>query len=117
MNNPMPSVDFPEHLTENPPEIVTSEIIIKGITSSGREFRPSDWSDRISGVLSTFGADHRMSYSPYVKPVTVDGVRCVIVDKKLQKIASSAYNFLISFAHDNDLQIADYTPPAANDQD
>jgi hypothetical protein len=103
MNDPMPS--------PNP-----SEIIIKGITTEGRAFRPSDWSDRLSGVLSTFGADHRMSYSPYVKPVTMDGVRCVIVDKELQKIAPAAYKFLISFAQDNDLQITDHTPATASEQ-
>jgi hypothetical protein len=85
----------------------TSEIIIRGVTSSGRTFRPSDWSDRLSGVLSTFGADHRMSYSPYVRPVTIDGVRCVVVDKKLQEIEPTAYNFLLSFARDNDLQVTD----------
>jgi hypothetical protein len=84
-----------------------SEIIIRGVTSAGRAFRPSDWSDRLSGVLSTFGADHRMSYSPYVRPVTIEGVRCVIVDKKLQEIEPMAYNFLLSFARDNDLQIVD----------
>ena len=82
-----------------------SEIIIRGVTTAGRTFRPSDWSDRLSGVLSTFGADHRMSYSPYVRPVTIEGVRCVVVDKKLQEIEPMAYNFLLSFARDNDLQI------------
>lgn len=84
-----------------------SEIIIRGLTTAGRTFRPSDWSDRLSGVLSTFGADHRMSYSPYVRPVTIEGVRCVVVDKKLQEIEPMAYNFLLSFARDNDLQIVD----------
>jgi len=84
-----------------------SEIIIRGVTTAGRTFRPSDWSDRLSGVLSTFGADHRMSYSPYVRPVTIEGVRCVVVDKKLQEIEPTAYNFLLSFARDNDLQIVD----------
>ena len=84
-----------------------SEIIIRGVTTAGRTFRPSDWSDRLSGVLSTFGADHRMSYSPYVRPVTIEGVRCVVVDKKLQEIEPMAYNFLLSFARDNDLQIVD----------
>jgi len=89
------------------PSTHSSEIIIRGLTTAGRTFRPSDWSDRLSGVLSTFGADHRMSYSPYVRPVTIEGVRCVVVDKKLQEIEPMAYNFLLSFARDNDLQIVD----------
>lgn len=85
----------------------SSEIIIKGVTSAGRTFRPSDWAERLSGVLSTFGTDHRMSYSPYVKPVTLDGVRCVVVNTKLQEIEPRAYNFLLGFARDNDLQVVE----------
>lgn len=89
------------------PTIDASEILIQGITSAGRTFRPSDWAERLSGVMSTFGADHRMSYSPYVRPVTVGGVKCVVVDKKLQDVEPRAYGFLLGFARDNDLQIVD----------
>ena len=84
-----------------------SEIVIQGITQSGKKFRPSDWAERLSGVLSTFGSDHRMSYSPYVRPVTVEGVKCVVVSQKLQEVSSEAYNFLLGFARDNDLKVAD----------
>lgn len=89
------------------PTIDASEILIQGITSAGRTFRPSDWAERLSGVMSTFGADHRMSYSPYVRPVTVGGIKCVVVDKKLQDVEPRAYSFLLGFARDNDLQIVD----------
>jgi hypothetical protein len=84
-----------------------NEIIIRGLTSAGRTFRPSDWAERLSGVLSTFGQDHRMSYSPYVRPVTQQGVKCVVVNTKLAEYDERAYNFLLSFARDNDLQIDD----------
>lgn len=86
-------------------QLNSSDIVIRGITQAGRTFRPSDWSERISGVLSTFGTDHRMSYSPHVRPVTLDGVKCVIVNKKLEQDEPRAYNFLMSFARDNDLQV------------
>lgn len=82
-----------------------SQILILGLTKAGRPFRPSDWAERLSGVMSTFGTDHRMSYSPYVRPTAVDGVKCVIVDKKLQDVEPRAFNFLMSFARENDLQI------------
>ena len=29
------------------------EIIIQGITSEGRTFRPSDWAERLSGILAS----------------------------------------------------------------
>lgn len=85
--------------------ISPQDIIIKGITKAGKPFRPSDWAERLSSVLSTFGADNRMSYSPYVRPVTLDGVKCVLVNKALEQIEVRAYRFLIGFAHDNELQI------------
>lgn len=84
-----------------------SETLILGVTSAGRTFRPSDWAERLSEVMSTFGTDHRMSYSPYVRPTTVSGVKCVVVDKKLRDIEPRAYNFLMAFARENDLQIQD----------
>lgn len=47
--------------------------------------------------------DHRISYSPYVRPTTLDGVRCVIVDKRLKTEDPTAYRFLQNFAKNNDL--------------
>lgn len=85
----------------------SSEIIIKGMTTAGKTFRPSDWADRLSGVFSSVGADHRMSYSPYVRPVNREGVKCVVVDKKLLQSEPTAYSFLMEFARDNDLQVVD----------
>lgn len=87
------------------PDTQPTEIIIQGLTSAGRAFRPSDWAERLSGVFSTFGRDHRMSYSPYVRPVTIDGVKCVVVDNKLQEAEPKAFAFLMGFAKDNGLQV------------
>jgi hypothetical protein len=83
------------------------EFVIQGVTLDGRPFRPSDWAERLCGVMSAFGGDHRMQYSPYVHPVTADGIRCVVVDIRLEEIEPMAYRFLISFARDNDLKTRD----------
>jgi len=56
------------------------EFVIQGVTLEGKPFRPSDWAERLCGVMSAFGGDHRMQYSPYVHPVTTAGIRCVVVD-------------------------------------
>ena len=37
----------------------------------------------------------------------LDNVRCVAVDKKLEKIQPAVYRFLMDFAKDNDLRIVD----------
>ena len=83
------------------------EFVIQGVTSDGKPFRPSDWAERLCGVMSAFGNDHRMQYSPYVHPVTANGVRCVVVDLRLEEVEPMAYRFLLAFAKDNDLKVRD----------
>jgi hypothetical protein len=90
---------------ENGSEI--AEFVIQGLTADGKPFRPSDWAERLCGVMSAFGGDHRMQYSPYVHPVTSNGVRCVVVDVRLEEIEPMAYRFLLSFAKDNELRVRD----------
>ena len=77
--------------------------LIRGTTRQGGTFRPSDWADRLAGAFSIIDPDHRISYSPYVQPTTLDGVRCVTVDKQLKNVDPHAYRFLQSFAKSNDL--------------
>jgi hypothetical protein len=83
------------------------EFVIRGVTLDGRPFRPGDWAERLCGVMSAFGGDHRMQYSPYVHPITSEGVRCVVVDRRLEAIEPMAYRFLLNFAKDNELQVRD----------
>ena len=81
------------------------EFVILGVTLDGAPFRPSDWAERLCGVMSAFGGDHRMQYSPFVDPVTANGVRCVVVDARLEQVEPMAYRFLVNFAKDNELQV------------
>jgi hypothetical protein len=79
------------------------EIVILGTTLEGRNFRPSDWAERLCGMMSVFGEDRHLSYSPYLKPMMSSGVRCVVVDRELEQIDPAAYSFLLGFARDNEL--------------
>src|SRR5574338_1225475 len=83
------------------------EFVIQGVTLDGKPFRPSDWAERLCGVLSAFGGDHRMQYSPFVHAITANGVRCVVVDKRLEGIEPMAFRFLLNFAKDNELRVRD----------
>ncbi len=85
--------------------ISPQDFIIKGITTAGKSFRPGDWAERLSGVLSSFGVDNRMSYSPYVRPITLNGIKCVAVDKNLKEVEPQGFRFLMGFAQDNDLLV------------
>jgi hypothetical protein len=87
--------------------VAVVEFVIVGTTTDGKPFRPSDWAERLCGVMSAFGGDHRMAYSPFVHPITANGVRCVVVDVRLEEIEPMAYRFLLSFARDNELQVRD----------
>jgi len=81
------------------------DAVIWGITKTGRAFRPSDWADRLAGLTSAFGRDQKITYSPHVSPVIVQGVRAVIVGHELETLEPRLWQFLLSFARDNDLQV------------
>ena len=83
------------------------EIVIQGVTESGQQFRPSDWAERLCGMMSVFGEDSRLSYSPYLKPIMAGGIRCVVVDIRLEELEPMAYRFLLAFAKDNELKVRD----------
>jgi hypothetical protein len=89
------------------PEPAIVEFVIQGVTLDGQAFRPSDWAERLCGVMAAFGRDQRMHYSPYVHPVTAADVRCVVVDMRLESIEPMAYRFLMNFAKDNELRTRD----------
>ena len=81
------------------------EIVIQGITESGRAFRPSDWAERLCGMMSVFSEDRHLSYSRYLKPIIAAGIRCVVVDIKLEELDPAAFSFLMDFARDNGLKL------------
>jgi hypothetical protein len=87
--------------------IDSTTFIIVGLTKQGKKFRPSDWAERLCGVMSAFGAERKMKYSPYVGPGDYNGEKAVFVDGRLGEIEPMAYRFMLNFAQDNDLQIVD----------
>jgi hypothetical protein len=87
------------------------EVVILGLTQSGRPFRPSDWAERLAGVMSQFRPGgpqpgSHMSYSPWCVPTTRDGVRCVVINSELREHDVMAWDFCLNFAHDNGLQVS-----------
>lgn len=81
------------------------EILIVGVTADGETFRPSDWAERLCGCMVLFGEDQRISYSPYLKPIIAAGVKCVVVDRRLEHMSPEAFKFLMTFSSDNELQM------------
>ena len=80
-------------------------LIVESVREDGRLFRPSDWVERISGQLATYGHDHRLHYSDNVHPCLIQGMNCLVVKKSLREENPSAYQFILKFAEDNQLRI------------
>ncbi len=95
-------------MAEAPP----TEYFIQGITSKGKKFRPSDWSERLAGVMSCFGPgakgpNARLQYSLYVRPILLGDLKVVILDSRLRDIEPMAFDFVMNFAKDNDLVVTE----------
>jgi hypothetical protein len=87
------------------------EIFIRGITADGRVFRPSDWAERLASLMARFRPaglcrkEAHLGYSPYCLPTVIDGVRCLVVSESLRDIEPMAFDFLLHFARDNQLDV------------
>ena len=117
-------------LRATPPLMTTHkprQFYIQGLTLEGRTFRPSDWAERLAGAMSSFrpgggkgGIGSFIGYSPYCVPQVVDGVKCVLVNEALKGIEPMAWDFVMNFARDNQLQVAEVCvlpePPTAPKQ-
>lgn len=86
------------------------EVVILGLTRDGKTFRPSDWAERLAGVMSQFrpGGPLRgshLGYSPWCVPSSIGDIKCVVVHRDLREVELLAWEFCINFARDNELEI------------
>ncbi|MBX9586627.1 MAG: DUF3579 domain-containing protein [Gammaproteobacteria bacterium] len=93
----------------DPKDTSDQKIIIEGVTETGETFRPTNWAERMSGKLSTF-QNHRIRYSPMLKPVMKDGNNCVLLDEKLKESNPALYESIMNFAIANKLRICKPEP-------
>ena len=92
------------------PAEAAEEFVILGTTRDGKTFRPTDWAERLAGVMSQFrpGGPRRgshLGYSPWCVPGIRGGVKCVVVHPDLRTHEVPAWDFCVNFAKDNDLQV------------
>jgi hypothetical protein len=88
------------------------EIVILGRTQDGRIFRPSDWAERLAGVMSSFRPggvqpSSHLSYSPWCVPTVIAGIKAVVVNRALRELEPMAWDFVLNFAKDNGLQVSE----------
>ena len=107
MSSGSPTPSAASTFVERPPSV---PFLIVGVTSAGRAFRPSDWADRLAGVMAGFqppgsGPGSHLHFSPYAVPGVHGQHKCVRVDPSIAAIEPMALAFLLNFARDNDLQV------------
>jgi hypothetical protein len=82
--------------------------VLHGTTIDGERFRPSDWAERLAGVLAPYRPPgvrtSHLTYSPYAVPRIINDVRCVVIDNRLRGLEPLAWKFVHDFAIDNKLQ-------------
>lgn len=78
--------------------------IIESVKTDGSRFRPSDWIERISTSLATFGQDHRLCYDSEVQPCVIQGQKCLLVGKGLSQRNPALLAYIMKFAEDNQLR-------------
>ncbi len=80
-------------------------IVIEGIDVGGHKFRPSDWAERIAANLASYDEGRRLCYSRDASPCTIQGTRCLIINRDMEKRNPEGYKFIMQFANDNHLRI------------
>jgi hypothetical protein len=96
------------YLMDNNDICYLDELIIEGLTTDGVKFRPSDWVDRLCGMLAGFDRQ-KVSYSKYLRPIVYNDMNCVAVKKQLQDENPNIFKFIMQFATDNKLLVVDCT--------
>ena len=90
-------------------DVLNECFLIRGVTSRNKAFRPSDWAERLTGVITLFVGERRPGMhvlsTRLAMPVVEEDVRCLQVEGDLRRICPDAFEFVIRFALDNDLQV------------
>jgi len=81
-----------------------NKLIIESVRKDGKRFRPSDWIERLSANMGTFGSDQRLHYANEVKPGVVNGEKCLIIDNSLEASNPEAFRYIMNFASTNSLR-------------
>jgi hypothetical protein len=86
-------------------KIKPERLIIQGVTVRGQSFRPRDWAERLCVCVATVGPGRRQQFSPHVYISFLPGVKSLIVERGLWENNPKNYDFLVSFARDNNLKV------------
>ncbi|AFT86156.1 DUF3579 domain-containing protein [Paraburkholderia phenoliruptrix] len=96
-------------ISQEPVEGAIQGHVIKGITHSQKSFRPGDWPERLTGVITLFVGERRpgihIACTRLAMPVVDAGTKCLFVSEELRVVCADAFDFVMRFAKDNDLPV------------
>ena len=78
-------------------------LIINGTTNDGAKFRPSDWCERLYGVLRALDEEEEQACRDLIHQVRSKTGKHIIISTELEQVNEKAYNFFIKFAKTNNL--------------
>ena len=99
----------PESRAATPFETGTEFVLIKGETTDGKKFRPSDWCDRLHSTLRALDADEYEECVEYVHLVNSENGRGILIDRVLQNVNPMLFKFFMNFVRSNNLAAASFT--------
>lgn len=82
-----------------------AEFVIQGISKDGTVFRPSNWGERLSDMLSTTDKDGRIVYSSYLRPTVIQGIPSVVARFSLEKADPHGFELVRQFVTANHLTV------------
>lgn len=89
--------------------------LIKGLTRHQKVFRPADWAERLTGVITLFVGVRRpglhIATTELAMPVVAAGLKCLFVSEELREICPDAFSFVMGFAANNELLMSGQTAP------
>lgn len=90
-----------------------AKLIINGVTQDGKKFRPSDWAQRLTTAVASYGPGRRIIFHPKVKMAMLEGINCVVVNADLEDEDPMLFRFLVKFGEENNLKLThtDVFPP------
>ena len=83
-------------------------ILIEGRTQSGQPFRPSNWAERFSDKMCMIDSRQIHRHSPLLRPIIQNGIKCLLIDTRLEKSQPQLYQFVMQFAKINKLVVNPY---------
>ena len=96
----------------DPTTAEATRYLIVGTTGQGRAFRPSDWAERLAGVVELFvcerGSQTGAGRRQFASPIVHRGIKSLLIDAALLDACPDAFSFLSCFAAENDLTLSAY---------